>query len=44
MATFEQHKRDIGFALLLKRYVADPRKADDATITRPPGTRCPMCR
>jgi cytochrome d ubiquinol oxidase subunit I len=44
MATFEQHKRDIGFALLLKRYVADPRKADDATITRRPGTRCPMCR
>jgi cytochrome d ubiquinol oxidase subunit I len=34
MATFEQHKRDIGFALLLKRYVADPRKADDAMITR----------
>jgi cytochrome d ubiquinol oxidase subunit I len=26
-AQFEQHKRDLGFALLLKRYVADPRKA-----------------
>ena len=34
MAGFEEHKRDIGFALLLKRYVADPRKADEATITR----------
>jgi cytochrome d ubiquinol oxidase subunit I len=34
MAAFETHKRDIGFALLLKRYVADPRKADDATITK----------
>lgn len=34
MAAFETHKRDIGFALLLKRYVADPRKADEATITK----------
>jgi cytochrome d ubiquinol oxidase subunit I len=33
-AAFEAHKRDIGFAMLLKRYVADPRKADDATILK----------
>jgi cytochrome d ubiquinol oxidase subunit I len=26
--------RDLGYALLLKRYVADPRKADDATIAK----------
>lgn len=34
MAAFEAHKRDIGFALLLKRYVADPRRADDALILK----------
>ncbi|MDE1914785.1 MAG: cytochrome ubiquinol oxidase subunit I [Sphingomonadales bacterium] len=34
MTAFETHKRDIGFALLLKRYVADPRQADEATITK----------
>jgi cytochrome bd ubiquinol oxidase subunit I len=28
------HARDLGYALLLKRYVADPRKADDATIAK----------
>jgi cytochrome d ubiquinol oxidase subunit I len=33
-AEFEAHKRDLGFALLLKRYVADPRKADTATIQK----------
>jgi cytochrome d ubiquinol oxidase subunit I len=26
--------RDLGYALLLKRYVSDPRKADDATIAK----------
>jgi cytochrome d ubiquinol oxidase subunit I len=26
--------RDLGYALLLKRYIADPRKADDATIAK----------
>jgi cytochrome d ubiquinol oxidase subunit I len=33
-AEFEAHKRDLGFALLLKRYVADPRQADVATIQK----------
>ncbi|HEX5211259.1 MAG TPA: cytochrome ubiquinol oxidase subunit I [Pseudolabrys sp.] len=28
------HVRDLGHALLLKRYIADPRKADDATIAK----------
>ena len=29
---FEAHKRDIGFALLLKRYMSDPRQATEAQI------------
>ena len=33
-AEFEAHKADLGYALLLKRYVADPRTADDALIGR----------
>jgi cytochrome d ubiquinol oxidase subunit I len=33
-ATFELHRRDLGYALLLKRYVADPRQADAATIKK----------
>jgi cytochrome bd ubiquinol oxidase subunit I len=33
-AAFEAHKRDIGYAMLLKRYVADPRKADDRLILK----------
>ncbi|WP_171798826.1 MULTISPECIES: cytochrome ubiquinol oxidase subunit I [unclassified Novosphingobium] len=33
-AAFEAHKRDIGYAMLLKRYVADPRKADDQLILK----------
>jgi cytochrome d ubiquinol oxidase subunit I len=28
------HVRDLGHALLLKRYIGDPRKADDATIAK----------
>jgi cytochrome d ubiquinol oxidase subunit I len=28
------HAQDLGYALLLKRYVDDPRKADDATIAK----------
>ena len=28
------HASDLGYALLLKRYVTDPRKADDATIAK----------
>jgi cytochrome d ubiquinol oxidase subunit I len=33
-AAFEAHKQDIGFALLLKRYIADPRRASDAQILK----------
>ncbi len=31
---FELHRRDLGYGLLLKRYVDDPRKADRATIQK----------
>ncbi len=31
---FESHKRDLGYALLLKRYVADPRTASPELIRR----------
>ncbi|WP_260927769.1 cytochrome ubiquinol oxidase subunit I [Novosphingobium sp. 9] len=31
---FERNKDDLGYALLLKKYVADPRKADAATIQK----------
>ncbi|RRN66253.1 cytochrome ubiquinol oxidase subunit I [Caulobacter sp. 602-1] len=33
-ATFEQHRRDLGYALLLKRYVADPRQAGPDLIVK----------
>ena len=33
-ARFEAHRQDLGYALLLTRYVADPRKADAALISR----------
>ncbi|WCT80009.1 cytochrome ubiquinol oxidase subunit I [Novosphingobium humi] len=33
-AAFEAHKRDIGFALLLKRYMPDPRQANDGQILK----------
>jgi cytochrome d ubiquinol oxidase subunit I len=33
-ATFEQHRRDLGYALLLKRYVADPRQASPDLIKK----------
>jgi cytochrome d ubiquinol oxidase subunit I len=33
-AIFETHRRDLGYGLLLKRYVADPRMADAATIKK----------
>ncbi|MBY8827391.1 cytochrome ubiquinol oxidase subunit I [Hephaestia mangrovi] len=33
-AEFERAKNDLGYALLLKRYVADPRTADAATIDK----------
>ncbi len=32
-ARFEEHSADLGFALLLKRYIDDPRQASDAQIT-----------
>jgi cytochrome d ubiquinol oxidase subunit I len=33
-ALFEAHKADLGYAFLLKKYVADPRTADEATIVK----------
>ncbi|OQW75407.1 MAG: cytochrome d terminal oxidase subunit 1 [Proteobacteria bacterium ST_bin14] len=33
-AAFERNKTDLGYAMLLKRYVADPRKADAAMIDK----------
>ena len=33
-ADFELNRRDLGYGLLLKRYVADPRTADKATIQK----------
>ncbi len=33
-AEFEAHKADLGYAYLLKRYVADPRTASDALIDK----------
>ncbi len=33
-AQLADHAADLGYALLLKRHVADPRKADDATIAQ----------
>jgi len=33
-ADLAAHAKDLGYALLLKRYIADPRKADDPTIAR----------
>jgi cytochrome d ubiquinol oxidase subunit I len=33
-AQFKAHVADLGHALLLKRYLADPRKADDAMIAK----------
>jgi len=33
-AEFEAHKADLGYAYLLKRYVADPRAATDAQIVK----------
>jgi cytochrome d ubiquinol oxidase subunit I len=31
-ATFEKHKKDLGYGLLLKRYVADPARASETQI------------
>jgi cytochrome d ubiquinol oxidase subunit I len=33
-ASLTAHSHDLGYALLLKRYLSDPRKADDATIAK----------
>ncbi|MBP7705472.1 MAG: cytochrome ubiquinol oxidase subunit I [Caulobacter sp.] len=33
-ARFEEHRRDLGYGLLLKRYVEDPRTADKALIQK----------
>ena len=33
-ADFEAHRKDLGYGLLLKRYVSDPRTADRATVQK----------
>ncbi len=38
---FRDHAADLGYALLLKRYVVDPRTADAATIARAAGDTVP---
>ncbi|MFC0685579.1 cytochrome ubiquinol oxidase subunit I [Novosphingobium clariflavum] len=38
---WERNKDDLGYALLLKRFVADPRQADAATITKAAWTTVP---
>lgn len=38
---WERHKDDLGYALLLKRFVADPRQANAATITKAAWTTVP---
>ncbi|MES2032871.1 MAG: cytochrome ubiquinol oxidase subunit I [Pseudomonadota bacterium] len=40
-ARFELHRRDLGYALLLKRFTDDPRKADAAMITTAAWTTVP---
>ena len=42
---FAPHGRDLGYGLLLKRYVADPRTGHAGSrSSRRPGTRCRTCR
>jgi cytochrome d ubiquinol oxidase subunit I len=40
-AQLREHAADLGYALLLKRYVSDPRTADAATIRRAAGDTVP---
>jgi cytochrome d ubiquinol oxidase subunit I len=40
-AQLREHAADLGYALLLKRYVSDPRAADAATIKRAAGDTVP---
>jgi cytochrome d ubiquinol oxidase subunit I len=40
-AQLRDHAADLGYALLLKRYVDDPRKADDATIAKAAASTVP---
>ncbi|OJU21046.1 MAG: cytochrome d terminal oxidase subunit 1 [Sphingomonas sp. 66-10] len=40
-ASFEENKGNLGYALLLKRFVADPRRADRATIEKAAWTTVP---
>jgi cytochrome d ubiquinol oxidase subunit I len=40
-AQLHDHAADLGYALLLKRYVDDPRKADDATIAKAAASTVP---
>jgi cytochrome d ubiquinol oxidase subunit I len=41
LAQLRDHAADLGYALLLKRFVADPRTADDATIAKAAATTVP---
>ena len=40
-AVFEEHSADLGFAMLLRRYVDDPRKATDEQIVKAAGDTVP---
>jgi cytochrome d ubiquinol oxidase subunit I len=40
-AQLHDHAADLGYALLLKRYIDDPRKADDATIAKAAASTVP---
>jgi cytochrome d ubiquinol oxidase subunit I len=41
LTQLRQHVADLGYALLLKRYIADPRTADAATIARAAASTVP---
>ena len=41
-ATFEAHGQQLGYALLLKRYIDDPRQATDAQIAQAAGDTVPQ--
>ncbi|MDI4656372.1 cytochrome ubiquinol oxidase subunit I [Xanthobacter autotrophicus] len=41
---FEQHKRDLGYGLLLKRYMEDPTKASDAQVIQAARDSIPQVR
>lgn len=43
-ADFELSRRDLGYGLLLKRYVADPEPPTERPSRRRPGTLFPTCQ